>query len=180
MVITPDDKVVITGGSTGYRGEGNSDVLLCHLYDPKANTLTRVADPTVGRNYHSEALLLPDGRVITLGSDPLYSDARDTIPGEIREAHRDLLAAIPVPGRSAGRSPAGRSRSSEATRSGSPPPMRAGSRRARLMRPSAVTHVTDVEQRSIKLELHAERRRHRRDDSRRAPGWCPRAGTCCS
>ena len=34
MVITPDDRVVITGGSTGYRGENDSDVLLCHIYDP--------------------------------------------------------------------------------------------------------------------------------------------------
>ena len=37
MVITPDDKVVITGGSTGYRGENDSDQLLCHIYDPKSN-----------------------------------------------------------------------------------------------------------------------------------------------
>ena len=85
MVITPDDKVVITGGSTGYRGKGNSDVLLCHLYDPKSNTLTKMADPTVGRDYHSEALLLPDGRVITLGSNPLFSDAKDTIPGTFEQ-----------------------------------------------------------------------------------------------
>ena len=35
----------------------------------------------MGRDYHSEALLLPDGRVITLGSDPLYADAQNTNPG---------------------------------------------------------------------------------------------------
>ena len=39
MVITPDDKVVITGGSRGYRGEGDSDALLCHLYDPQGERL---------------------------------------------------------------------------------------------------------------------------------------------
>ncbi len=48
MVITPDDRVVITGGSRGYRGEGDSDTLICNLYDPQGTRLTRVADPTVG------------------------------------------------------------------------------------------------------------------------------------
>ena len=44
-----------------------------------------MADPTVGRNYHSEALLLPDGRVITLGSDPLYSNSDNTVPGKFEQ-----------------------------------------------------------------------------------------------
>ena len=38
MVIMPDYRVVITGGSSGYRGEGASDVLICQLYDPKKGT----------------------------------------------------------------------------------------------------------------------------------------------
>ena len=41
MVITPDDKVVITGGSSGYRGENDSDQLLCHDLRPEGRT----ADP---------------------------------------------------------------------------------------------------------------------------------------
>ena len=111
MVITPDDKVVITGGSTGYRGKGNSNQLLCHIYDPKVNELSRMADPEVGRNYHAEALLLPDGRLITLGSDPLYGDADNNKPGTFEK--RIEIYSPPTCSRATGRrSRAGRSRSS--------------------------------------------------------------------
>ncbi len=152
MVITPDDKVVITGGSTGYRGAGNSNQLLCHIYDPKRNNLTKMADPTVGRNYHSEALLLPDGRLITLGSDPLYSDADNKVPGTFEQrieiysppylfkGDRPQIASGPV----------------QVARGSTVwfgiPNVR-GVKAARLVRPSAVTHVTDVDQRSIKLGI---------------------------
>lgn len=152
MVITPDDKVVITGGSTGYRGKGNSDVLLCHLYDPKTNTLTKMADPAVGRDYHSEALLLPDGRVITMGSDPLFSDSKDTIPGKFEK--RIEIYSPPYlfqgnrPEISAGPEVVNRG---DTVWFGTPDSR--AIKTARLVRPSAVTHVTDVEQRSIKLDF---------------------------
>jgi hypothetical protein len=152
MVITPDDKVVITGGSSGYRGKGNSNLLLCHLYDPKTNTLSKMADPTVGRNYHSEALLLPDGRVITMGSDPLFSDSKNTIPGRFEQR----IEIYSPPYLFQGNRP---------EISGGPEVVKRGDtvwfgtpdaraiKTARLVRPSAVTHVTDVEQRSIKLQF---------------------------
>jgi hypothetical protein len=84
-VITPDDKVVIAGGSKGYRGEHASDLFECHLYDPRTNKLSKLASPTVGRDYHSEALLLPDGRIITLGGNPLFSDKADTAPAKFEQ-----------------------------------------------------------------------------------------------
>jgi hypothetical protein len=152
MVITPDDRVVITGGSSGYRGEGASDLLLCHLYDPKTNRLTRVADPTVGRDYHSSALLLPDGRVITLGSNPLYADADNTIPGTFEKRIEiyspPYLYAGDRPRITSGPDLVKRGASA---RFGSSDPE--AIRSARLIRPSAVTHVTDVEQRSIALDF---------------------------
>jgi hypothetical protein len=152
MVITPDDKVVITGGSTGYRGKGDSDVLLCHLYDPASNKLTKMADPTVGRDYHSEALLLPDGRVITMGSNPLFADKTNTVPGRFEQR----IEIYSPPYLFQGDRP-------EIT--GGPVSVKRGDtvwfgtpqsgniKSARLVRPSAVTHVTDVEQRSVKLQF---------------------------
>lgn len=152
MVITPDDQVVITGGSTGYRGETDSNQLLCHIYDPESGDLTRMADPTVGRNYHSEALLLPDGRLITLGSDPLYSDSGNKRPGTFEQrieiysppylfqGDRPEIASGPV-----------QVERGDTVWFGSPGARAIKS--ARLVRPSAVTHVTDVEQRSIKLDI---------------------------
>ena len=151
MVITPDDRVVITGVSTGYRGANDSDLLLCHIYDPQSNQITRMADPTVGRDYHSEALLLPDGRVITLGSDPLYSDAQNTKPGTFEkrieiysppylfQGDRPEIASGPV-------------QIDRGSTEWFGIPAVGAVRSARLVRPSAVTHVTDVEQRSIKLD----------------------------
>jgi hypothetical protein len=152
MVITPDDRVVITGGSSGYRGEGASDVLICHLYDPKTGELTRVADPTVGRDYHSSGLLLPDGRVVTLGSDPLYADADNKIPGSFEKR----IEIYSPPYLYAGDRPSITSgpelvRRGATARFGTSEPQ--AIRSARLIRPSAVTHVTDVEQRSIALDF---------------------------
>ena len=152
MVITPDDGVVITGGSSGYRGEGASDVLICHLYDPKTGELTRAADPTVGRNYHSSALLLPDGRVVTLGSDSLYANADNTIPGTFEKRIEiyspPYLYADDRPAITSG--PDLLQRGGTARFDTSDP---RAIRAARLIRPSAVTHVTDVEQRSIALNF---------------------------
>jgi hypothetical protein len=37
---------------------------------PGVNTLSMAADSRVPRHYHSVAVLLPDGRVVTAGSNP--------------------------------------------------------------------------------------------------------------
>ncbi|ARX88282.1 hypothetical protein SMD44_07769 [Streptomyces alboflavus] len=79
-VILPDDTLFTTGGSRGYRGRGASDILRAQIDHPATNTFTRAAAPTVGRNYHTEALLLPDGRVAVFGSDPLFADKADSRP----------------------------------------------------------------------------------------------------
>jgi hypothetical protein len=155
MVITPDDKVVITGGSSNYRGKDDSDLLLCQVYDPDRGNITRMADPTVGRNYHASALLLPDGRVITLGSDPLFSDAKNTIPGKFEKRIEIYSPPYLFQGERPriGSGPEHVTRG-ETVRFESPQAGRIDS--ARLVRPSAVTHVTDVEQRSVALGVAHE------------------------
>ncbi|MFB7268983.1 galactose oxidase-like domain-containing protein [Streptomyces sp. NPDC056244] len=156
-VLLPDDTVFTTGGSSDYRGRSASDILRAQFYDPATNSFRRAADPTVGRNYHSEALLLPDGRVATFGSDPLFDDADNTKLGTF-EQRIEIYTPPYLQG----------ARASDENR----PALADGPRRtdphgratfrtahpdritkARLMRPSAVTHTTDVEQRSIELKL---------------------------
>lgn len=176
-VLMPDDTVFTSGGSTDYRGRGRSDVLRAQFYDPEADTFVPAADPTVGRNYHSEALLLPDGRVATFGSDPLYGDRDNTRTGEFekrievytppylhdgREETRPALGAGPEraePGETVTFETADAERIAE----------------ARLMRPSAVTHTTDVEQRSLRLKLERADGEVRltvpEDPSLVPPGW---------
>jgi hypothetical protein len=66
-VALPDGSVLETGGSLHPRTE---NVHEASIFDPSTNAFTQVLADPVGRNYHSEALLLPDGRVIALGSNP--------------------------------------------------------------------------------------------------------------
>jgi hypothetical protein len=153
-VVLPDDTVFTTGGSSGYRGgpyggQARSDVLAAQIYHPRRNAFVTAAKPTVGRNYHAEALLLPDGRVVTLGSDPLY-DETGTNPGTFEQR----IEIYSPPYLFQGRRPA-LTGGPEQVRRGTtatfatPDPARIAA--ARLVRPSAVTHVTDVDQRSIAL-----------------------------
>ena len=141
VVILPDDTVLQTGGSAGYR---RNDVLVAQIYHPTTNTWEKVADPWVGRNYHSEALLLPDGRVATFGSDPLGKQFEMRIevysPSYLFKTKRPELKYVPKV--------AERGQQFEFSVSSSSPIAS-----AKLMRPSAVTHVTDVEQRSVKLQI---------------------------
>ncbi len=67
-VALPDGTVLETGGAEYVRTE---DVHEASIFDPSTNEFTSVASDPVGRDYHSEALLLPDGRVIALGSNPV-------------------------------------------------------------------------------------------------------------
>ncbi|MFD9052979.1 radical copper oxidase GlxA [Streptomyces zaomyceticus] len=153
-VLLPDDTVFTTGGSEQYRGRGGSDILKAQFYDPRSNAFTEAAEPTVGRNYHSEALLLPDGRVATFGSDPLFDDKDNTRLGTFEQrvevftppylhragADRPVLGEGPRELDQNGRATF---KTKDAGRIAA----------ARLMRPSAVTHTTDVEQRSVELGL---------------------------
>ncbi|MFD5425846.1 galactose oxidase-like domain-containing protein, partial [Streptomyces sp. NPDC127084] len=150
--LLPDDTVLVTGGSEDYRGRGGSNILEARTYDPKSGAYTRVADPQVGRNYHSGSVLLPDGRVMIFGSDSLFADAANTKPGVFEQRieiytppylYRDSRPEISGGPESIKRGASGTFKSAQAAKLKS----------AKLMRPSAVTHVTDVDQRSIALEM---------------------------
>ncbi|MFD0315231.1 galactose oxidase-like domain-containing protein [Streptomyces flavalbus] len=150
--VLPDDTVLVSGGSEDYRGRGDSDIRQARIYDTRTNTFRRVADPLVGRNYHSGSILLPDGRVMFFGSDSLYADKANSKPGEFEQrieiytppylygGSRPSLSGGPE---SIERGGSGRFRSEDAS----------AIKSARLIRPSASTHVTDVDQRSIALEF---------------------------
>jgi len=155
LVTLPDDTTLITNGSRDYRGRGASDNHTARIYHPDTRTLSVAADPRVGRNYHSSALLLPDGRVLTVGSDPLYRDKKNTITGEFDQ--RIELYTPPYLYRNArpvlGDGPA------EAKRGGSATFVTGDAGRiasARLIRPSSATHMLNVDQRSLALDLKAE------------------------
>ncbi|WP_326736343.1 galactose oxidase-like domain-containing protein [Streptomyces sp. NBC_01022] len=150
--LLPDDSLLVTGGSNDYRGRGGSDVLQARLYDAKSDTYKRVADPAVGRNYHSGSVLLPDGRVMIFGSDSLYSDKANTRPGVFEQ--RIEIYTPPYlyrgsrPELTAGPEKIERGKTAVFTTN-----QASSIKSAKLMRPSAVTHVTDTDQRSVALDL---------------------------
>ncbi|MFE4664093.1 galactose oxidase-like domain-containing protein [Streptomyces sp. NPDC056734] len=150
--VLPDDSVLISGGSEDYRGRGDSNILQAHMYDPESNAMERVADPLVGRNYHSGSILLPDGRVMFFGSDSLYADKANTKPGEFEQ--RIEIYTPPYLFQGAQPTLSGGPDTIERGESGTFTSQHASSlKTARLIRPSASTHVTDVDQRSIALDM---------------------------
>ncbi|MGP3923568.1 galactose oxidase-like domain-containing protein [Streptomyces sp. 8N616] len=151
--ILPDDTVFVSGGSGDYRGRSGSNILKAQIYDAKDGTFRRVADPTVGRNYHSGSLLLPDGRVMIFGSDSLFSDDANTKPG-VFEKRIEIYTPPYLYGEDArpqvGSGPDRIGRGDSATYETRDA---AKIKNVRLMRPSAVTHVTDIDQRSVALDF---------------------------
>ncbi|MCX3062633.1 radical copper oxidase GlxA [Streptomyces beihaiensis] len=151
-VLLPDDKVFTTGGSRDYRGRSDSDILRSQIYDPAKNTFTAAAAPTVGRNYHTEALLLPDGRVAVFGSDPLFGDKANTKPGTFEQR----VEVFEPPYLHHGERP-DLSVAQKSVEHGGTLTLRTKDAkditRVRLMHPGSATHVTDFDQRSIALDV---------------------------
>ncbi|MFD3376202.1 MULTISPECIES: galactose oxidase-like domain-containing protein [unclassified Streptomyces] len=150
--ILPNDDVLVSGGSEDYRGRGDSNILQARMYDSKSNDFKRVADPLVGRNYHSGSILLPDGRVMFFGSDSLYADKANTKPGKFEQ--RVEIYTPPYLYQGSRPSLSGGPKTIERGGSATFTSQHASSiKTARLIRPSASTHVTDVDQRSIALDF---------------------------
>jgi Domain of unknown function (DUF1929)/Glyoxal oxidase N-terminus/Kelch motif len=67
-VLLPDGTVLAVGGGQGPDLYDNP-VKPAELYDPATGQWTEMAAQAAERTYHSTALLLPDGRVMSAGSD---------------------------------------------------------------------------------------------------------------
>lgn len=67
-VVLPNGQVMIVGGASYPVPFSDSrSVLVPELWDPATETFTPLPAMSVPRNYHSTALLLPDGRVAAIG-----------------------------------------------------------------------------------------------------------------
>ncbi|MGH2854324.1 MAG: galactose oxidase-like domain-containing protein, partial [Solirubrobacteraceae bacterium] len=159
-VALPDGTVLETGGAEYVRTE---DVHEAALFDPATNEFTSVAPDPVGRDYHSEALLLPDGRVIALGSNPVDA-ATGTATFETRvslyeppylfKGPRPAIEAID--GRANETAADGTTATSQweyGTEHVIGYTSAASIRSAVLIRPGAVTHSSDPNQREVALPI---------------------------
>jgi hypothetical protein len=140
LVLLADGTVLAVGGGGG-NGAYHSPVLTPELYNPVTNTWTVMAPQTVPRYYHSTAILLPDGRVLSAGANDLgsmqetyeifsppylFAGARPTIsalPGAVQYGNNFTITT----------------------------PDAATITRVALVRPGATTHADNYDQRYVDL-----------------------------
>jgi hypothetical protein len=138
-LVLPDRTVLAANGARHNRAD---DVLTAAIYDPPTNTWASIAADPIGRNYHSTALTLPDGRVAVFGSNPLDNsfDLRISVyePPYLFKGDRPQVTQAPVSvtyGESFAVGVAGDVQS------------------ASLLAPMSVTHQTDTNARLVDLPI---------------------------
>ncbi len=94
--ILPDGKILITGGSSGAGFDNETaPVLTTELWDPVTRQFSTLASATQYRGYHSTALLLPDGRVLSTGGDH-SQNAEIFSPPYLFKGARPTIASAPA------------------------------------------------------------------------------------
>jgi hypothetical protein len=140
LVLLADGTVMAVGGGGG-GGKYANPVLTAELYNPGTGQWGLLASQAIQRTYHSTAVLIPDGRVISAGSDngastqvsyEIYS------PPYLFKGARPVIQSAPV---SIGYNSKFSITSSDA----------ASINRVALVRPGATTHADDFDQRYVDL-----------------------------
>jgi hypothetical protein len=154
-VLLPDGGILATGGGLGQAPDGNmyaDPVYESELLDRGATAWRDVAKEDDARTYHSTAVLLPDGRVLSAGDD-----RQDHVPPP--QGFGSPTAQI--------YSPPYLFHGPRPTVTGAPASVRYGDTfrvttggtavsRVVLMHPGAVTHANDMDQRSFELRMTAD------------------------
>ena len=95
--ILADGKVLITGGSSGSGFDNASAaVYLTEMWDPGTEQFTPMASITKYRGYHSTAVLLPDGRVLSAGGDVSGATAEIFSPPYLFNGTRPSISSAPT------------------------------------------------------------------------------------
>jgi hypothetical protein len=153
-VLLPDGGVFSSGGGYGRKDDTlyAEPVYQSELLRPGADAWETVGAEADARTYHSVAVLLPDGRVASAGDD---RDVAPThIPADARTAQiwsPPYLFAGPRPVVTSAPGAVGYGTTFRVGVQGDP----ARIDRAALVRPAAVTHAVDMDQRVITLDVTA-------------------------
>jgi hypothetical protein len=127
--------LVVGGGATSYYG---GPVLTAEIYNPVTGTWTKMAAQTAPRMYHSTALLLPDGRVLSAGQ----SSGKYENTGEIFSPPYLFKGARPVISKAPGTLGYGQAFTVTT-------PQAASISRVALVKAGAVTHSSNFDQRYV-------------------------------
>lgn len=149
-VALPDGTVLVVGGQRNGKWAGNPDpVFATEVYDPDADTWTLTAPLNFPKQYHSIAVLLPDGRVLAAGGvDPTLGlpPARDQrmmevfSPPYLFKGPRPVVTAAPATMAYGG--------TFTITTPDAPSVVSVA-----ILRPCAMTHHTDAGQRYVRLGI---------------------------
>jgi galactose oxidase len=96
LTLLPDGKVLASGGSGGGGFDNqNSPVYAAEMWDPATGQWTTMDSITVYRGYHSTALLLPDGRVVSAGGEQTGASAEIFSPPYLFKGARPSISSGP-------------------------------------------------------------------------------------
>ena len=94
--LLPDGKVLVTGGTAKPLNDETGAVHVAEAWDPTTETWTLLATSAgIPRVYHSAALLLPDGRVLSTGGNN-YPDAEIYSPPYLFKGARPTITSVPA------------------------------------------------------------------------------------
>ena len=150
-VLLPDGKILVIGGQrNGKWAADPGAVFEAEMYDPSTNTWTPAAPMMFPRQYHSIAVLLPDGRVLTAGGV-------DPSPGAPQRDQRSMEMFNP-PYLAMGVRPTITTAPSSAAYGASfdvDTPDAARIDAVVLLRPASVTHHTDAGMRYVRIPIQS-------------------------
>lgn len=142
-VLLPDGKVLETGGALHNRAD---PVFESSLYDPDTGTFDPVAADPQARGYHSSSFLLPDGRVMSTGDNPGNGTWNHNVsiytPPYLLKGTRPTITSVIDTEWNYG----------DTQRITVDRPIA----KAELIRPAAVTHSSDPNQRFVDLPLSVD------------------------
>jgi hypothetical protein len=94
--ILADGQILVTGGvsGAGFNNTG-TPVYTAELWDPETESFTAMSSMTRPRWYHSTAMLLPDGRVLSMGGDSNAS-AEIFSPAYLFNGERPTITTAPT------------------------------------------------------------------------------------
>ena len=141
-VLLPDGKVLAVGGGGG--GAYTNPVKQAELFDPQTETWTRMATQQGPRVYHSTAVLLPDGRVLSAGHDNGSQQTMAEVysPPYLFKGARPTISSAP-------------STVAYGAQFNVSTPQASSIQKVVLIRPSSTTHSLHEDQRSVELSFTA-------------------------